>query len=128
MSDNLPVNEQPRASAKSGPAGFAWGGIALIGIGVFFLLRQMGLFPSDFNWWAFFILLPAAAIYYRAWQLYRETEQFGRRVRGMVIGASMILLVAIIFLLDLDWGVMWPVFLILAGIGALFNRPRVEVS
>jgi hypothetical protein len=118
MSDNLPQNERPQRapSTETRGQGFAWGGLILIGIGVVFMLQTMGLLPRDFNWWALFILMPAVAMYYQAWQIYRQTESFDSRSRGLIIGGTVVLAVAFIFLFDLDWGVMWPVFLILAGI------------
>jgi hypothetical protein len=118
MSENLPQNErpQPAPSTETKAQGFAWGGLMLIGIGVVFMLQTMGLLPHDFNWWALFILMPAAAMFYQAWQAYRQTERFDNRIRGLLIGASAVTLVAFIFLFDLSWGMMWPIFLILAGI------------
>ena len=36
------------------------------------------------------------------------------------------LLVAIIFLFDLDWGRVWPPFLILGGIAMLLSRSQTQ--
>ncbi len=124
MSENLPVNERPRQDNPTRVSGIAWGGIALIGIGVVFLLREMNLLPFEFNWWALFILLPALAIYYRAWQMYRATERVDRRLRTMLVGATAMFIVALIFLLDLSWGIVWPIFIILAGVMALANASK----
>ena len=39
--------------------------------------------------------------------------------RSSAVGGLFILAVALIFLLDLDWGDVWPIFIILAGLAAL---------
>ena len=118
MSDNLPVNERPQRSEPGDFrfSGVAWGGLALIGIGVIFLLQTMGLLPSHFNWWALFILMPGVAMFYQAWQMSEHGAHIDRRVRGTLIGGTAVTMVALIFLFNLPWGVMWPVFLIMAGI------------
>lgn len=38
---------------------------------------------------------------------------------GPFTGGLVLLTIGLIFLLDLEWGRVWPVFLILGGIGAL---------
>lgn len=127
MSDNLPANERPAATSDGAPSrmgGAAWGGLALVGVGIVLLLRQTGLLAFDFNWWALFILIPAFATFYQAWNLYRTTEQFSRRVRSMLVGGSMMALVAIMFLFNLSWGTYWPLFLIGGGIMALANSGK----
>jgi hypothetical protein len=42
-------------------------------------------------------------------------------VRGTLTGGLMLLLVTIIFLFNLDWGKVWPLFLIIIGLGALLT-------
>jgi hypothetical protein len=115
MSD-LPPAEQP-ATNRNG----AWvGAVVLIGLGVFFLLTNFGVLPHINNWWALFILLGTAGAWGSAWRIYQNN---GHRVNGAVTGAFIgglfPLAVALIFLLDMDWGRIWPVFLIIAGIAAL---------
>ena len=104
------------------------GGAILILIGAIFLLRNItgGLFFE--NWWALFILIPALVMGASAYRMY---EQKGQRIDRDVIAtgtaALFPLLVAVIFLLDLDWGAVWPLFLILAGLaawGAQYGRSR----
>lgn len=123
MSTNLPPNEQPpRSSSPLKINGAIWGGLALILLGGFFLLENFNILRADFNWWAFFILIPAGAVLYNAWREYQNSgEQVTRRVRTMAVGGVALAIVAFIFLLDLDWGLMWPVFLILAGLMVLLN-------
>ena len=119
MSD-LPPAEQPTAEQPTPNRSGAWiGAVVLIGLGVVFLLQNFGLLRTG-NWWALFILLGTAGAWASAWRIYQTN---GRRVNGAVTGAFIgglfPLAVALIFLFDLNWGTIWPVFLIIAGIAAL---------
>jgi len=102
--------------------GGSWAvGLVLVALGVLFLLSN---FLPDFNltnWWAIFILIPALFSLNRAWQSYRRHGRLTRSGRSSLIGGLLILTVALIFLLDLNWGVIWPVFIILAGVGILLQ-------
>ena len=117
------MNQEPpldsHSSASRSPAWIT--GAILIGLGIVFLLQNLGGFRLN-NWWALFILIPAAASFATVWRHYQSS---GRRLtaaaRGPLIGGLTLLAVILIFLLDLDWGKIWPVFLILAGVGALFT-------
>lgn len=98
----------------------AWiGAVVLIGLGVIFLLQNFGVFYIG-NWWALFILLGTAGAWGSAWRIYQGN---GRRVTpavtGAFIGGLFPLAVALIFLFNLNWGSMWPLFLILAGVAVL---------
>ncbi len=96
------------------------GGAILILLGVIFLLQNLGL-AYPFNWWALFILLPALGAFGAAWNLYRQTGQFGAPARGALIGGVVLTLVAVTFLFGLNWGLVLPALLILAGIAMLVN-------
>jgi hypothetical protein len=123
MGDLPPVEQLTTNSPADRPAtnrNGAWIGAAvLIGLGVIFLLQNFGLFQIG-NWWALFILLGTAGAWGSAWRIYQNN---GRRVNGAVTGAFIgglfPLAVTLIFLFGLDWGRIWPVFLIIAGIAAL---------
>lgn len=94
-------------------------GLVLIGIGVVFLAREY--FAIDIrNWWAFFILIPAFFSLERAYSFYRSGEM--TPAIGALIGGLAFIALAIVFLLDLDIGRLWPIFLIIAGIAALLGR------
>jgi len=102
------------------------GGVVLIGIGIIFLLRNFNLLQLDFKWWALFILIPAVGAFAAAWNTYRQSGNFNRKVRSGIVGGLTLVIVAAIFLLSLDWGKVWPVFIILAGVGALFMANAEE--
>ena len=114
------VNEEPVAPA-SRQRGPHWGaGIALIVIGLIFLLSNVTGFHLD-NWWALFILIPAVGSFSEAWRNYQRHGRFTRASRSSLLWGIIISLVAFTFLLDLDWGLIWPVFLIIGGLGALMG-------
>lgn len=96
-------------------------GVVLIALGGLFLLSNV--LPGTYltNWWAVFILIPALFNLNRAWQSYRRHGRLTRGGRSALVGGLLILTVALIFLLGLDWGVVWPVFIIIAGIGILLQ-------
>lgn len=101
--------------------GMGWvPGLVLIGIGGFFLLNNFTNFELD-NWWALFILIPAFGSlgnFMRAW---RKDGRINGEARGSLIGGLILFFVASIFLFNLDWGTVWPFFLIIGGVGALLS-------
>lgn len=98
------------------------GGILIL-IGVVFLAQNLTDFDlGNWNWWALFILIPALGSLANAWRVYQAQGQVTRAVRGPLVGGVVLLLVTTILLFDLDWGALWPVFLIILGIGALIAR------
>ncbi|MEP7287248.1 MAG: hypothetical protein ABI947_15950 [Chloroflexota bacterium] len=98
--------------------------LSLIGLGVIFLLQQFGLFSLTGNWWAIFILIPALGLLYNGYTTYRNGGGWSMEAQGQLTGGAAMLLVAGIFIFGLDWGKVWPLFLILGGIFALFNYRR----
>src|SRR5512138_292849 len=113
MSDNLPVNERPKTPETMGSSSGSiytpsamWGGFALILMGSVFLLQTMGILSWRFNWWAFFILVPGLGMFYKAYQMSQQAEGLDRRVRGTLIGATAVTMVAVIFLFNLSWSLM----------------------
>ena len=94
-------------------------GVALILVGVFFLLVSAGVVRPAGNWWAIFILVPVVVLLMTAWRRYRVTGRFAPSVAWTLSSALYPLAVALIFLLNLDWGVVWPVFPIIAGLAML---------
>ncbi|MGI9147532.1 MAG: LiaF transmembrane domain-containing protein [Chloroflexota bacterium] len=100
----------------------AWGsGVVLIGVGLVFLLVNAGLLPTIGNWWALFLLIPALVLLVNAWARYRAEGAFTRSAAAMLTGALFPLIVATIFLFNLDWGKMWPAFIIVAGLSTLLS-------
>jgi len=95
-------------------------GIVLITIGLFFLVSNLTDFTIN-NWWALFILIPAVSNFGRAWQSYQNDGRLSRAVRGSLTGGLILTLIASAFLFNLDWGLIWPLFLIIGGLAALLG-------
>lgn len=95
-------------------------GIVLILVGGFFLLQNFTTFYLQ-NWWAVFILIPAFGSFANAWRQYQEAGRFSGGVRKSVFGGLIFTLVAAIFLFNLNFGLLWPVLLIGAGLAVVAN-------
>lgn len=119
MTENLPSNSKPEDDEASRRGNPAWiGGAVLMVIGIIFLIQNIsGLHLG--NWWAVFILIPAVGSFATAWRIYQANGRLTAAARGPLIGGLVLLLVAAIFLFNLDWGRTWPLFLIIAGAGTL---------
>jgi hypothetical protein len=115
--------EERRRDRWSGDNG-AIVGLVLIALGIIFLLHNSGLFYLN-NWWALFIFIPAGGALASAWRAYRVA---GNRItpaaRGSLTAGLVLTAVALIFLLNLNWGLVWPVLLIIAG-GSLLLGGRL---
>jgi hypothetical protein len=98
---------------------FVWiGGAILILLGVIFLLQNLGI-PFLANWWALFILIPALWAYAAAWDSYREDGRLTRRGIGSLSGGILLTVLALALVLNLDFGLLWPVLLIAGGLALL---------
>ncbi len=108
--------------AARGNRGGAWiMGVILVLIGIIFLLQNMNIFILN-NWWALFILIPAVAAFGSAWRSYQDAGgRLTGGARGSLIGGLVLVLVAAVFLFGLNWGVVGPLLIVLAGIGLLLN-------
>jgi len=95
-------------------------GVILILVGTIFLLRNITGFELE-NWWALFILIPALGNFASAYRLYRSSGQIDRGVRARLFWGLLLSTLSISFLLNLDLGYFWPVFVILAGLGFLLG-------
>ena len=115
----------PTGPSRRAPDTSWVGAVVLIALGLIFLAQNMTGFAWG-NWWALFILIPAGFACARAWQAYQAAGRLTREASGPFVGGLVLTTVALIFLFELSWGLLWPVFLILGGIavllGALGNR------
>ena len=97
------------------------GGAVLILIGVILLLQNLGKTVLE-NWWALFILIPALGAFANAWRSYQEAGgHLTGSARGSLLGGFILTMVAAIFLFNLNWALLGPILLILAGIGIFVN-------
>jgi hypothetical protein len=96
-------------------------GVVLVLLGIVFLLQNMGAMVPG-NWWALFILIPAIGAFARAWSAFQNNDgRLNAASRGPLIGGLVLTLIALIFLFNLNWGILGPMILIILGLGALLN-------
>ncbi len=127
-SDMSPVNDyytdraQRRAARRAArQTSEAWiGGLILIGLGVIFLLQNAGALYFQ-NWWAFFILIPALGSFGGAYVEYRSSGRFNAKARGSAVAGLVFTAIASVFLFNLNFSLLLPAVLIVAGISILFN-------
>ena len=111
----------PRRHARWIPA------IVVIALGVLFLAVNLGYnlpFLDYANWWAWFILIGAAWPLSEAVERYRQVGHWDATVWHALLPALSIVLVALFFILRLDWALWWPLFVILGGLYMLGGRRR----
>ena len=112
---------QERRQARTVRYGGSWvGGAILIAVGIFLLLETLTSFSLE-NWWALLILIPAAAGFANGWRIYQSGRRLSAPARASLIGGILLTMVAAVFLFDLNWTVLGPVLIILAGLGLLIN-------
>jgi hypothetical protein len=100
--------------------------VTVITIGVIFLMRNLGVkvpFLDSSKWWAWLILTAALAPLTRAFEVFRARGKVDAEAIYSLLVAGAIILVAVMFLLGLDWQVWWPLFVILGGLFTLVRKP-----
>jgi hypothetical protein len=110
------------APSHSGTTPAVWVGMGLIVMGALFLAGNLFDLPIGRNWWALILTLIGALVLKNAWQSYRNAgNQITTTARSQGVVGVFMVLASVMFLLDLDFGALWPLFLILIGIMMLFN-------
>ena len=96
----------------------AWG-IVLIIAGLLFLLDTFVPHFHFHNWWAIFILVPGINMLAGAWQRYQKAGNLTRPARRTGFWGLCLILVAFTFFFNLDWGMVFAIFLIGGGVSLL---------
>jgi hypothetical protein len=98
-----------------------WGALLVV-VGVFLLLRNFEIITTRLhNWWALFILIPAVGSLVDALARLQRAGRWTVQVSAALLGAVVISLLALTFLLGWDLGRLWPLFLIAGGVAALLS-------
>ena len=114
---------KPDGQAQPHAGNYHWtGAVVLVALGVIFLLKEAGVVTLGDNWWVVFLLLPAAFLFISAWQRYQAAGQLAGNVWSQVLGGVILVVLALTFLFEWNWGMIWPVFLIVAGLYMLIRR------
>jgi hypothetical protein len=126
MEETHDTNEDSRKHSSN-----LWTGLIFIFGGIAVLLNQLGLLPFELNWWALFIMMPAAGFFSGAYNRFRSHNNlFSMDVAfpalmGLFLTAlSFSLLVGAAW--NFNWSLLWPIIIILIGLGMIFGRSRKE--
>ena len=121
------MRRQRREERRALRGGAGWlGGIAIILVGLLLLAQNMNMLYLQ-NWWALFILLPALGSFAAAWGMVRSAGgHFNKYARSAVISGVLFTLAAGMFLFNLNWSLLGPILLVLAGISLLLNAMLPE--
>ena len=119
MSQDQPPEQRHDDPRSPRPAWIA--GVVLILLGIIFIVRNIAGLALG-NWWALFILIPAVGSLMTAFRMYeRNGRRFTSASRGPLVGGLVLLAVTAVFLFHLDWAKVWPLILILVGLGLLLT-------
>ncbi len=103
-------------------------GVLLIGLGLFLLFAAESL--NSQNWWAIFIFIPALGLLWGAGLAQHYSRgAFNLWVRLALSSGLIVLTVALIFALGLDWRYAWALMVIAPGLAIFLNgftRPRLR--
>lgn len=110
------ARRERRADRQRG--GLGWlAGLVLIAIGAFYFLYEFGYVPALTNWWALFLLLPGVGTLSAALGAYRRNGgQWTTEVTLPFIAGLFFMGLTAVFLFDLNYNWLWPLFLIAAGL------------
>lgn len=119
-----PVSPEPTPPsghhAKRPRSNLFWA-LALIAVGGILLIRNLLQVEGEFNWWALFILIPAAGSLSGAIAAARRRGSFNAAARSGLGSALVLLTLVVIFLFNLSWGTWWPLMLIAPGISMILG-------
>lgn len=101
-----------------------WGGFSLMFLGGAVLVLSLLKVSLD-NWWALFILLPALVLFGSGWVIPRgENGRFSLISRIFFGTGLVVLVVAGMFLVNLNWEVWWPLMIMAPGVALLIASGR----
>ncbi len=89
------------------------GAVFLIGLGLIAFLNY---------WWPGIMFVIAASLLASEWV---ETDGKLNVSNRRVIGAGIMILIGLVGFIGINWGQLWPIVLILIGLGMLFGRDRL---
>lgn len=120
MNDNFSDLKDAEKQNVTGHPGSWLMGAVLIGVGGVLLLRNLTGFEFD-HWWVLFWFIPLGGMLTGLWKQYQAN---GRINTGLISAAAGMIVMMAVFLFDLSWSALWPIFLIIGGLSALLGNHR----
>ncbi|HWW70196.1 MAG TPA: DUF5668 domain-containing protein [Duganella sp.] len=105
------------AFAKTDPKSQMAIGVAVIVIGLLFLVDNLGWIDLDFRRH----LLPLALIFFGTLKLMQTRTSSGRLIGGGLIAAGCVIFLRRFGIIDISWRSLWPVLLIVFGVAVVFK-------
>ena len=103
-----------------GGVGGPWiGGLVLVILGIGLMLRNLG-YQLPERWWALLLLLPAVGSLVAAIRSYRVSGSTPDTI-GALAGGAIFTLLALALFFGVNWGIFWPLILVLLGVGLLLR-------
>jgi surface polysaccharide O-acyltransferase-like enzyme len=104
-------------------AGRVWTALILIVIGVLLLLQAFGMTLPN-RWWALLFLVPGAVALFAGWSVYQREGRVTIGSAAPFAGAVALVLLTLAILADIavNWNVIGPLALIAVGTGMLTRR------
>jgi uncharacterized protein YqgC (DUF456 family) len=100
-------------------------GSVMIFLGILFLLWNFDILEIGHRWWALFFLIPISFMLADMIHRRRFPGQSGDgRSRGSLVGLVTLSSLMVIFLFDMRWSVVWPIFIIIGGLSVLLSGRR----
>ena len=118
--DRHSARRQRIEERRAGRSGSWVVGAVLVLVGIFLVLDNLTDFSLN-NWWALFILIPAVGAFGNAVRISQKEGRISKSARASLISGFVLVMVTAIFLLNLNWTIIGPILLILAGLGLLVN-------
>ena len=106
--------------AKTDPKSQMAIGVAVIVIGLLFLVDNLGWIDLDFRRH----LLPLALIFFGALKLMQTRTSSGKLIGGGLIAAGCLIFLRRLGILDINWQSLWPVLLIVFGVAVVFKSSQ----
>jgi hypothetical protein len=114
------AERRERLTQRYGWIGPGVGGFILILMGLIFLAQNFG-YPVPDSWWTIFLLIPAGGAYYAAWKTYSADGKLNGETLAALVGGITLTALAMAFLFNFSWGLLWPLVLVAVGCGILLR-------
>ncbi len=96
------------------------GGMVLVSLGSYFLLKALGI-SLGFSWLTMLMIIIGGGLMMKAVRAYLRLGYVPKDFKEQAGGGSILLLIGMIFLLNLSWSVVLPLFLIIPGVVLLLG-------